>query len=216
MVSLWRGQQRPAALAPSSQTLTLAAVSSVPGKIGRDKPNERALLWHVQTLAPPFKAISLCTCPNSAVQPKYCKCSGSSSNFSSGKECGLTIHSSGPPTACRTSQQAQGLRPILRLLSGTPRCRGPLNSNVRQTRVSFVVLQQNQRLAAWAKQPRGGRAASSPLPIDHVQLRSSSTEIRLATSDLLVGRKISLVSAAQLKSRKTGSQLASLRHRPAR
>ena len=47
------------------------------------------------------------------------------------QQCGLTPRSSGPPTAWRTDRQALGLRPILRLPAGAPRCRGPLNSNVR-------------------------------------------------------------------------------------
>jgi hypothetical protein len=44
----------------------------------------------------------------------------------------LTPRSSGAPTSRRTGHQAQGLRPILRLLSSTPRCWLPLTSNVRQ------------------------------------------------------------------------------------
>jgi hypothetical protein len=44
----------------------------------------------------------------------------------------LTLRSSGAPTAWRTGHQAQGLRPILRLLSSTPRCWLPLTSNVRR------------------------------------------------------------------------------------
>jgi hypothetical protein len=44
----------------------------------------------------------------------------------------LTHRSSGAPTARRARHQAQGLRPILRLLSSTPRCWLPLTSNVRQ------------------------------------------------------------------------------------
>jgi hypothetical protein len=44
----------------------------------------------------------------------------------------LTLRSSGAPTAWRTGHQAQGLRPILRLLSSTPRCLLPLTSNVRR------------------------------------------------------------------------------------
>jgi hypothetical protein len=49
----------------------------------------------------------------------------------------LTLHSSGPPTAWRTSHHVQGLRPILHMLSGAPRCRGPLNSNVRHPNEHF-------------------------------------------------------------------------------
>jgi hypothetical protein len=44
----------------------------------------------------------------------------------------LTLRSSGAPTSRRAGHQAQGLRPILRLLSSTPRCWLPLTSNVRQ------------------------------------------------------------------------------------
>jgi hypothetical protein len=47
-------------------------------------------------------------------------------------QCCLTHRSSGAPTSRRTGHQAQGLRPILRLLSSTPRCWLPLTSNVRQ------------------------------------------------------------------------------------
>jgi hypothetical protein len=43
----------------------------------------------------------------------------------------LTLHSSGAPTALRAGHQAQGLRPILRLLSAAQCRRVPLNSNVR-------------------------------------------------------------------------------------
>ena len=44
---------------------------------------------------------------------------------------GLTIRSSGAPTAWHTGHQALGLRPILRLLSSVSRRRRPLSSNVR-------------------------------------------------------------------------------------
>jgi hypothetical protein len=47
------------------------------------------------------------------------------------RECSLTLHSSGAPTAWRTAWQVQGLRPILHLPVSAPRCRAPLNSNVR-------------------------------------------------------------------------------------
>jgi hypothetical protein len=53
----------------------------------------------------------------------------------------LTLHSSGPPTALRASHQAQGLRPILRLLSGAQRRRGPLNSNVRLHKLGVRACQ---------------------------------------------------------------------------
>jgi hypothetical protein len=43
----------------------------------------------------------------------------------------LTPRSSGAPTSRRAGHQAQGLRPILRLLSSAPRCWLPLTSNVR-------------------------------------------------------------------------------------
>ena len=50
---------------------------------------------------------------------------------------GLTLRSSGAPTAWRTGRQALGLRPIVRLPSSTPcRCR-PLNSNVRQREAQY-------------------------------------------------------------------------------
>jgi hypothetical protein len=42
----------------------------------------------------------------------------------------LTLRSSGAPTSRRAGHQAQGLRPILRLLSSAPRCWLPLTSNV--------------------------------------------------------------------------------------
>jgi hypothetical protein len=44
----------------------------------------------------------------------------------------LTPRSSGAPTSRRAGHQAQGLRPILRLLSSAPRCWLPLTSNVRR------------------------------------------------------------------------------------
>jgi hypothetical protein len=47
-------------------------------------------------------------------------------------QCCLTPRSSGAPTSRRAGHQAQGLRPILRLLSSAPRCWLPLTSNVRQ------------------------------------------------------------------------------------
>ena len=49
----------------------------------------------------------------------------------------LTLRSSRAPTAWRASHQALGLRPILRLLSGTPRCRCRLSSNVRRRKHSL-------------------------------------------------------------------------------
>jgi hypothetical protein len=63
----------------------------------------------------------------------------------------LTHRSSGAPTSRRTGHQAQGLRPILRLLSSAPRCWLPLTSNVRQHtqalwRASISI--QIQRVAA--------------------------------------------------------------------
>jgi hypothetical protein len=64
------------------------------------------------------------------------------------RQCGLTLHSSGPPTAGRASHQVQGLRPILHLLSGAPRCRGPLNSNVRPHR-TCVHLRFEHVLSVW-------------------------------------------------------------------
>ena len=48
-----------------------------------------------------------------------------------GRNCRLTLRSSGAPTAWRTGHQALGLRPILRLLSSTPRRRRPLSLHVR-------------------------------------------------------------------------------------
>ena len=50
---------------------------------------------------------------------------------SSRRQRGLTIRSSGAPTAWHTGHQALGLRPILRLLSSAPRRRRPLSSHVR-------------------------------------------------------------------------------------
>ena len=53
-------------------------------------------------------------------------------NILAAKRRGLTLRSSGVPTACHAGHQALGLRPILRLLSSAP-CRWrPLSSNVRQ------------------------------------------------------------------------------------
>jgi hypothetical protein len=63
----------------------------------------------------------------------------------------LTLRSSGAPTSRRTGHQAQGLRPILRLLSSAPRCWLPLTSNVRQhtQAVRFACISiQMQLLAA--------------------------------------------------------------------
>ena len=54
--------------------------------------------------------------------------------FSVTRQCSLTLRSSGAPTAVRAGQQAQGLRPILRLLPGTHCRRRPLSSNVRPHR----------------------------------------------------------------------------------
>jgi hypothetical protein len=45
--------------------------------------------------------------------------------------CCLTLRSSRAPTACHAGHQAQGLRPILRLLSSAPHRRCRLSSNVR-------------------------------------------------------------------------------------
>jgi hypothetical protein len=65
------------------------------------------------------------------------------------KRC-LTLRSSGAPTAWRTGHQAQGLRPILRLLSSTPRCCLPLTSNVRQTQnADLHAISHRLRSRGW-------------------------------------------------------------------
>ena len=63
---------------------------------------------------------------------------------------GLTLRSSGAPTAWRTGHQALGLRPILRLLSSAPRRRCPLSSNVRPRR-------QPSRACAGSQKAEGRR-----------------------------------------------------------
>jgi hypothetical protein len=50
----------------------------------------------------------------------------------------FSYRSSGAPTSRRTGHQAQGLRPILRLLSSTPRCWLPLTANVRRQNALLV------------------------------------------------------------------------------
>jgi hypothetical protein len=62
----------------------------------------------------------------------------------------LTPRSSGAPTSRRAGHQAQGLRPILRLLPSAPRCWLPLTSNVRQhTRsLRFACISIQTRLSA--------------------------------------------------------------------
>jgi hypothetical protein len=60
----------------------------------------------------------------------------------------LTHRSSGAPTSRRAGHQAQGLRPILRLLSSAPRCWLPLTSNVRPHR-TCVHLRFEQVLGVW-------------------------------------------------------------------
>jgi hypothetical protein len=54
--------------------------------------------------------------------------------------CGLTLRSSGAPTAWHTGHQAQGLRPILRLLSSAPYRWLPLTSNVRHRIQSDLLI----------------------------------------------------------------------------
>ena len=64
-------------------------------------------------------------------------------------KCGLTLRSSGAPTAWRTGHQALGLRPIFRLLSGAPRCRCRLNSNVRPHKTARAVRCASKVNASW-------------------------------------------------------------------
>jgi hypothetical protein len=72
-----------------------------------------------------------------------------------GDSCRLTLHSSGPPTACRAVQSALGLRPILRRLASAPSRRGPLNSNVRPHMYTCPEcrLQGIRTLAKWWSWP---------------------------------------------------------------
>jgi len=95
----------------------------------------------------------------------------------------LTTRSSRAPTAWRTSQQALGLRPILRLLSGTPRCRCRLSSNVMHHTI--------------ARHRKPTRAPASPLSmrslrrIRHECARSGHScrmPLRLASGLPLAGR----------------------------
>ena len=67
----------------------------------------------------------------------------------------LTLRSSRAPTACRAGHQAQGLRPILRLLPVTPHRRCQLSSNVRQH--EYTLRKQ-------CASPHAGRHASQPNP----------------------------------------------------
>ena len=71
------------------------------------------------------------------------KCPGTSKHPSFCRERGLTPQSSGPPTAWRLGQPAQGLRPILRWLSKPPHRRCPLTSNVRHHRRTQWLLQRS-------------------------------------------------------------------------
>jgi hypothetical protein len=63
----------------------------------------------------------------------------------------LTHRSSGAPTSRRAGHQAQGLRPILRLLSSTPRCWLPLTSNVRHHAKPTAHIRMGYRPAASLK-----------------------------------------------------------------
>jgi hypothetical protein len=68
----------------------------------------------------------------------------------------LTRRSSGHPAACQSGHQAQGLRPILRLLSSLPRRWVPLSFNVRP-HVSTCALH-----ALRTRRPNPGRMSFSP------------------------------------------------------
>ena len=73
--------------------------------------------------------------------------------------------------------QALGLRPILRLLSSTPRRRCQLNSNVGQHNRNCAVLQQSQRLR---REPNSHNAAGAA---KHWPARASSEQWRLASTN---------------------------------
>ena len=60
----------------------------------------------------------------------------------------LRIHSSGHPTACQSSQQAQGLQPILRLLSSAPRRWCPLSLYVRRRSHHSTMLERHEKREA--------------------------------------------------------------------
>ena len=57
----------------------------------------------------------------------------------------LTLRSSRAPTACRAGHQAQGLRPILRLLPVTPHRRCRLSSDVRQRKSSNSIQHADRK-----------------------------------------------------------------------
>ena len=61
---------------------------------------------------------------------------------------GLTIRSSGAPTAWHTGHQALGLRPILRLLSSAPRHWRQLSSNVRPRNSGIPTAPSSESCAA--------------------------------------------------------------------
>jgi len=100
---------------------------------------------------------------------------------------GLTRRSSADPLRHRTGPA----RPSLSIigLAGPVRCRsGPLSSNVRPRRESYLAWQQNQRLAACIKQPRncnvsGGQQRTWPRRREPERcVGLSSTEPRQVTS----------------------------------
>ena len=78
--------------------------------------------------------------------------------------CGLTLRSSGTPTARRAGHRAQGLRPILRSLSNASRRWRPLSSTLGSTK---PIMQRSSRKCACRRELNSHDAAKPPMPARH-------------------------------------------------
>ena len=73
---------------------------------------------------------------------------------------GLTLHSTGPSTAGRLGP-AVGTQYIFYIRAKPSRRSGPVSSTLGSATGRLALLQQNQRLSAWAEQPRDGKTSNS-------------------------------------------------------
>ena len=101
--------------------------------------------------------------------------------------CGLTLRSSGTPTARRAGHRAQGLRPILRSLSNASRRWRPLSSTLGSTK---PIMQRSSRKCACRRELNSHDEAKPPMPARHGELtrRRQSTQ-RSQQPDLSQGRR---------------------------
>ena len=87
-------------------------------------------------------------------------------------------------------RSAQGLRPILRLLSGTPRCRGPLNSNVRHHKIppsSLVQLEYSIAVPEDSAECVSLRGKTRQNAVSEARLRSIGITVETWARDIRTG-----------------------------